>query len=86
MTEKELRKKAEKNISFKHHLMTYVLVCTGLFAVDILDDGYLAWAYFVAIGWGVGIFSHYLSLQPFGIFSVEKEMERLRNTHSQKSA
>jgi len=45
-----------------------------------LDNGYLNWAYFVVLGWGVGILSHYISLKSGGIFSVEKEMERLKKS------
>ena len=80
MTEKELREKAEKNIGFRHHLMIYIVVCIGLFAFDYLNDKHLTWAYFAALGWGVGIFSHYISIKSGGIFSVEKEMQRLRKS------
>ena len=82
MTEKELRSKSKKIISFKCHLLSYILVITGLFGIDYLDNGNFEWAYFPALGWGVGILSHYISIKSWGIFSVEKEMERLRKSES----
>jgi len=82
MTEKELRAKAEEIVSFKRHLFTYVLVISGLFGIDYLDNGHLNWAYFAAFGWGVGILSHYFSIKSGGVFSVEKEMERLRRSET----
>lgn len=58
----------------------YLLINAGLFGLDYLDNGYLNWAYFVLLGWGVGILSHYISLKSGVIFSVEKEMERLKKS------
>ncbi|MDG1941531.1 MAG: 2TM domain-containing protein [Flavobacteriaceae bacterium] len=78
MTEKELRSKAKDIVSFKRHLLTYLLVMTGLFAMDYYDNGHIEWAYYAAMGWGVGILSHYASIKSGGVFSVEKEMEQLR--------
>lgn len=80
MTEKELRSKAEEVVSFKRHLLIYLMVIAGLFAIDYYDNGHIEWAYFAALGWGVGILSHYISIKSGGIFSVEKEMERLRKS------
>lgn len=60
------------------HFYTYLLINAGFFAIDYLDNGYLGWAYFVVLGWGVGNISHYISLISGGIFSFEKEMERLK--------
>lgn len=80
MTEKELRSKPKDIVKFKQHLFMYLLINAGLFGIDYLDNGYLNWAYFVVLGWGVGIFSHYISLKSGGIFSVEKEMERLKKS------
>lgn len=80
MTEKELRSKAKDIVKFKQHLFMYLLINAGLFGIDYFDNGYLNWAYFVLLGWGVGILSHYISLKSGGIFSVEKEMERLKKS------
>ena len=50
MTEKELRSKAEEIVSFKRHLITYLLVIAGLFAIDYYDNDHIEWAYFAALG------------------------------------
>ena len=78
MTEKELRKKAKEIVKFKSHLLAYLLFTLGFFATDYFNNGKIEWAFFAAMGWGVGILSHYLSLKSLSFFSVEKEMERLR--------
>ena len=78
MTEKELRSKAKDIVKFKQHLFMFLLINAGLFGIDYLDNGYLNWAYFEVLGWGVGILSNYISLKSGGIFSVEKEMELLK--------
>ena len=66
-------------VKFMQRFYTYLLINAGFFAIDYLDNGYLGWAYFVVLGWGVGNISHYISLKSGGIFSFEKEMERLKN-------
>lgn len=78
MTEQELKKRAKANISFYRHLITYVIVNFGLFVLDYLDNGYLNWAYFSLFGWGIGLLSHLIQIKSFHLFSVEKEMERIR--------
>tara|TARA_A100001011_G_scaffold70840_1_gene72499 strand:- start:7000 stop:7248 length:249 start_codon:yes stop_codon:yes gene_type:complete len=80
MTEKELRSRAKEIVKFKQHLLMYLLINAGFFGIDYLDNGYLNWTYFVVLGWGVGIFPHYITLKSGGIFSVEKEMERLKKS------
>ncbi len=79
MTEQEIQEKAETIVGFKKHLFTYVLINLGLFALDYYDNNRINWAYFPLLGWGVGLLSHYIQINSFGLFSVEKEKERLRN-------
>ena len=67
-------------VKFMQHFYTYLLINAGFFSIDYLDNGYLGWAYFVVLDWGVGNISHYISLKSGGIFSFEKEMERLKKS------
>ncbi|MGB2171223.1 MAG: 2TM domain-containing protein [Flavobacteriaceae bacterium] len=78
MTEQELQERAEANISFYRHLLTYCLVNAGLMALDYYDNGEIDWAFFPLLGWGIGLLSHFLQISSFALFSVEKEKERLR--------
>ncbi|MGB1970974.1 MAG: 2TM domain-containing protein [Flavobacteriaceae bacterium] len=45
MTEQELQERAEANISFYRHLLTYCLVNAGLMALDYYDNGKIDWAF-----------------------------------------
>jgi hypothetical protein len=73
MIEKELRSKAKGIVSFERHLLTYLLVMTGLFAMDYYDNGHIEWAYYAAMGWGVGILSHYASIKSRVVFWLKKK-------------
>ena len=76
MNEQQILEKAENIVSFKSHLLVYILANIFLFGVDLYDNGYVNWAIFSLLGWGIGLVSHYFSVfNPF--FSVEKEVEKL---------
>ncbi|MDB4118448.1 2TM domain-containing protein [Flavobacteriaceae bacterium] len=79
MTEQELHDRAEANVAFYHHILTYVIINLGLFALDYYNNAKIDWAYFALFGWGIGLLSHFLQIKSFAMFSVEKEKERLRN-------
>ena len=77
-TEEEIIEQAHKNILFKRHLFIFILVNFLLTVLDFLDNGKLDWFYFASLGWSVGLLSHYLMIKPNSLFSVEKEIERLK--------
>ncbi len=52
---------------FYSHLMTYVLVMTLLFTVNIVTDPSYIWAWWPAMGWGIGILNH--GINAFELFS-----------------
>ena len=81
-TEQEIIEQAHKNISFKRHLFIFILVNCLLTVLDFLDNGKLDWFYFASLGWGVGLLSHYLMIKPNSLFSVEKEIERLKRNNT----
>tara|TARA_B100001939_G_C16402972_1_gene389062 strand:+ start:139 stop:390 length:252 start_codon:yes stop_codon:yes gene_type:complete len=76
--EQEIIEQAHKNILFKRHLFIFILVNCLLTVLDFLDNGKLDWFYFASLGWGVGLLFHYLMIKPNSLFSVEKEIERLK--------
>lgn len=78
MTEQELQEQAEANVGFYRHLTVYITVNNGFFGLDYLDNAHINWAYFAALGWGIGLLSHFLQIKSFHFFSVEKEKARLR--------
>ena len=80
INEQKILEKAENIVSFKSHLLVYILVNILLFGVDLYDNGHINWAFFSLMGWGIGLLSHYISVfNPF--FSVEKEVEKLTEKH-----
>lgn len=52
---------------FYSHLIKYVIIVAGLFVVNLVTDPSYIWAWWVALGWGIGVASHALSV--FEIFS-----------------
>lgn len=44
--------------AFYTHLAVYVAVNALLFAIDVIGDGSLTWAYWPAFGWGIGLVAH----------------------------
>ncbi|HAS6222081.1 TPA: helix-turn-helix domain-containing protein [Vibrio vulnificus] len=53
---------------FYSHLMTYVLVIGLLFAINLLTDSSYIWAWWPAMGWGIGIINH--GLNAFEVFNL----------------
>ena len=79
MEEKKLWEEAERRVGFKIHLSTYILVNLGLVAINLWLSPQYLWVVFSALGWGIGVVSHYLSVYQFKtIFSIEKEFEKLK--------
>ena len=76
MNEQKILQKAQDIVSFKSHLLVYILVNLLLFGVDFYGNGLINWAFFSLLGWGIGLVSHYFSVfNP--LFSVDKEVEKL---------
>ncbi len=79
MEEKKLWEEAERRVGFKIHLSTYILVNLGLVAINLWLSPQYLWVVFSALGWGIGVVSHYLSVYQFKtMFSIEKEFEKLK--------
>ena len=92
MDEKELEKRAREQVEaqkgFYSHLVTYVLVNAGLFAINLASKGQGGgwWFYWPLLGWGIGVAAHAFSV--FGVVAlftrdweerqVKKRMDRER--------
>ncbi len=53
---------------FYSHLVVYVLVIILLFIVNYMTSPGYIWAWWVLLGWGIGIISH--ALRVFGVFAL----------------
>ena len=77
-----LREQAAANIAFRIHAVIYLLVNSGLLAIDLMFDNSssINWFYYAAIGWGIGLLGHFLFMtRTIGFFSIEKEIDRIKN-------
>lgn len=81
LSEEQIIEQANKNISFKRHFFIYFLINLLLAGLDFYDNGRFNWFYFTTLGWGIGVLSHYISIIPNSIFSVDKEIERIRKNN-----
>jgi hypothetical protein len=83
----KLREQAERRVAAKRsvqaHLVVYVIVNAGLFALDEFTGGGIEWAFWPLLGWGIGLVSHivsvWMALSGSHEAEVQREMERLRN-------
>ena len=84
--ERELRRRAEKRadakIGFRIHLLVYLVVNTGLFAINMMTSRNYMWFAWPLFGWGIGLLAHGLAVyggQGDGRERmIEAELEKLR--------
>ncbi|MGU5723208.1 2TM domain-containing protein [Aeromonas sanarellii] len=76
--EREAMKFVEGLKGFYGHLISYVLVMTGLFVINYLSNPDHIWAWWPMLGWGLGLMSHAINLfQPFRLFGPEWERRQV---------
>jgi hypothetical protein len=84
--EKMLWKEAKKRVVFRNHLYSYLVI--NLFFWIMWFVGYsrtdhmgLPWPTWCSLGWGFGLFWHYISAFVMGnkYNQVEKEFEKLKS-------
>ena len=79
LSEEQLKKEAKKRVDFKYHLLIYVLVTVILWTIWQISGGGYGWPVWPTTGWGIAIVFHYMdTFNSFQIYSVEKEIEKLK--------
>ena len=81
LSEQELREEAKKRIGFKSHLFSYLIIIPFLWVLWFITSGAdsYKWPIWPTIGWAVALAFHYASVYHMdSVFSVEKEMDKLR--------
>lgn len=68
----KLRTRAKKITGFAVHLFWFVLVNLALLINDYSQNSKIDWAYWVFLGWGIGIISHGFSV--FGKLNLEEKI------------
>ncbi|WP_306642120.1 2TM domain-containing protein [Sanyastnella coralliicola] len=69
------RKQVEEEKGFYSHLITYVIVITGLIILNQLTSNH-QWWYWPALGWGIGLTIHGLGVFGSNFFFGRKWEER----------
>ncbi len=74
---------AQRRASFKSHLTSYLIVNGFLWILWFFSDGErhgtLPWPAWSTLGWGIGLFFHYMGAYVnTGKNSVEKEYDKLQ--------
>ena len=62
----EARRHVREVRGFYTHATTYVLVISGLAALNFLGSSSRIWVLWPAFGWGIGLVAHGLSVFAFG--------------------
>jgi uncharacterized membrane protein YdbT with pleckstrin-like domain len=55
------RKIAQRKVGFIRHAVTYLIVMAALALINNLTWGGYQWWLWAALGWGIGVTSHFLS-------------------------
>jgi hypothetical protein len=81
--DEKLYEEAEARVNFRTHAKTYVIVNLLIWgfwyftrAQDGNYDGY--WPIYPTLGWGFGLFSHYMGVYTNNRSAVEKEYKKLK--------
>lgn len=70
---------------FYSHLITYVCVIMGLVIINLITSPNHFWFYWPALGWGIGIISHGLSVfEIFNFFSPSWEKKQIEKRLGRK--
>jgi len=78
-------KQVRKLKDFYIHLAQYVLVIAVLTVVNALTTPNHWWVQWVVIGWGIGVFFHWLQIsERFGLFGLKWEKEQVEKRLGRK--
>lgn len=87
----KLWKIAQKRVSFRRHLMVYILVNIALIVIWYLSrdpekvkSATTYWFLYPLCGWGIGLVLHYWNAYHDDDSSVEKEFNRLKKLKDDK--
>nr|WP_240479546.1 2TM domain-containing protein [Pseudoalteromonas rubra] len=70
---------------FYSHLTTYILVNLILFAINFFTSPGYIWAWWPALGWGIGLFSHWVSaFEVFDLFGAKWEKRQIEKRLGRK--
>ena len=70
---------------FYSHLINYTVVVMGLFLINFLTSPGYYWAWWAALGWGIGVVSHGLSVfEVYSFFGADWEKKQIEKRLGRK--
>ncbi|HIF9273291.1 TPA: 2TM domain-containing protein [Photobacterium damselae] len=85
LEEKQVLAQVQEIKSFYQNLLSYVCVIAMLFAINLWTDPSYIWAWWPAMGWGVGIVIHGINaFKVFNLFSPEWERKQVEKRLGRK--
>lgn len=70
---------------FYSHLINYTVVVMGLFLINFLTSPGYYWAWWAALGWGVGLISHGISVfEVYSFFGADWEKKQIEKRLGKK--
>jgi len=82
--QKRAREYVEEVKAFYSHLMVYIVVNAGLFAIDYITSPDQLWFYWPLFGWGIGLAMHFFRVFVVGdIFGNNWEKRKIQGIHRQ---
>jgi hypothetical protein len=82
------RKIAERKVGFIRHAITYLVVMVALCLINNLTWGGYQWWLWPALGWGIGVVSHFMSAYLYQSGHLvdqlaQKELEKMNESTKQ---
>jgi hypothetical protein len=78
------RARVEALRAFYIHVLIYVAVNLGLFAINLVTYGGSWWFYWLLIGWGIGLASHVVVVVSGGLFGPDWEERKIKQAMEQE--
>jgi len=79
LSDRQLHQLARKRVEFRSHLIVYIVINSCLWIIWYATGGNYPWPVWPLVGWGVGLFFHYVfDYRASSLFSEQDEYEKLK--------
>lgn len=79
LTDPQLHQLARKRVDFRTHLVVYFATNAALWIIWFVTGQGYAWPVWPMVGWGIGVFFHYMfDYRSPGFLSEQEEYKRLK--------
>lgn len=83
LDEEKLYEEAEARVNFRSHARVYIIINVLIWAFWYFTrakEGYYDgfWPIYPTLGWGIGLFSHYMGVYKDNRNAIEREVEKIK--------